>query len=404
MSARRTNSNRANVRTVVYRHDPVQGGPASTRSDKATAPAALLPQAGAPKHSQPLTRQDAEKIALANNPRVKVSVLLAEVQTQVVREARADELPNLNGQLTAVDANEASRISTGSLTASRLLYHAGVGVQFNQLITDFGRTRNLIASERLEEKARQADINATREDIVLAADQVFFRALEAQATLQVAQQTVNARQTLVDQVTALTASKLKSDLDLSFAKVNLAQAKLLQLNAQSNLDAAMAALAAVLGFDHPVDYEPVEDAAGLPALPPSIDQTVADALQNRPDLQSLHFSEQAARKFSVAHARQLLPTATALGAVGYTPVGSNQYFTSDWYGAVGVNMNVPIFNGFRYIAQAAEATWRPTLNRSARAICAISCARRPYRLAHREYRIAACDCDRGTAEAGQSAL
>ena len=321
--------------TTRFRVEPPQ--PGQTNDGSGITPA----QAGASKHSQPLTRQDAEKIALANNPRVKVSVLLAEVQTQVVREARADELPNLNGQLTAVDANEASRISTGSLTASRLLYHAGVGVQLNQLITDFGRTRNLIASERLRQKARQADVNATREDILFAADQVFYRALEAQATLQVAEQTVNARQTLVDQVTALAASKLKSELDLSFAKVNLAQAKLLQLNAQSNLDAAMAALAAVLGFDHPVGYEPVEDAAGLPALPSSIDQTVADALQNRPDLQSLHFSEQAARKFSVAQREKLLPTATALGAVGYTPVGANQYFTSDWYGAVGVNVNVP---------------------------------------------------------------
>ncbi len=83
---------------------------------------------------------------------------------------------------------------------------------------------------------------------------------------------------------------------------------------------------------------------------------MADALQNRPDLQSLHFSEQAARKFSVAQREKLLPTATALGAVGYTPVGANQYFTSDWYGAVGVNVNVPIFNGFRYLAQASEAT------------------------------------------------
>ncbi len=60
-----------------------------------------------------LTRQDAEKLALANNPRMKVSVLLAEVQSQVVRERRADELPNLNGSVTGVEAQQASRISTG---------------------------------------------------------------------------------------------------------------------------------------------------------------------------------------------------------------------------------------------------------------------------------------------------
>ena len=44
-----------------------------------------------------------------------------------------------------------------------------------------------------------------------------------------------------------------------------------------------------------------------------------------------------------------------MGIVGKTPVGASPYFTTDWYGAVGVNMNVPLFNGFRTTAQIAEA-------------------------------------------------
>lgn len=307
-----------------------------------------------------LTREDAEKIAVNNNPRVKISLLLAKVQTQVVGETRSEELPNANGNLTAVEANQASRISSGTLTASRLLEHAGAGVQLNQLITDFGRTRNLVASARLREKAKQADANATRDDIIFATDQVFFETIQAQATLRVAQQTVDARQALVDQVTALTASKLKSDLDLSFAKVNLSQAKLLQLNAQSNLDASKAAFVAVLGYDHPQEFQLVEDAGGLPTLPLTVEQSIRDALENRPDLQSLRFAEQAAQKFSLAQHEQMLPTVSALGVVGYTPLGANQYFNSNWYGAAGINISVPIFNGFRYTAQATEAALQAT--------------------------------------------
>jgi outer membrane protein len=36
-------------------------------------------------------------------------------------------------------------------------------------------------------------------------------------------------------------------------------------------------------------------------------------------------------------------------------VGSSQYFTSNWYGAVGGNVSIPIFNGFRFTAQASQA-------------------------------------------------
>jgi outer membrane protein len=302
-----------------------------------------------------LTRQEAEKIALANNPRIHVSQLIARVQHQAVRERQADEFPTLNGNLTAVEANEASRISSGSLTASRLLEHAGMGVQLNQLITDFGRTRNLVASAKLQEKARLADAEASRQDIVLATDQVFFAVIEAQEALRVATESVNARQTLTDRVSALTKAKLKSDLDQSFAQVNLSQVKLLQLDAQNNLDAAKAALSAVLGYDKEMNYQLVDDSGPPPALPPDSNELIAQAIQNRPDLQSLKFSEQAAQKFSKAQHERLLPTISALGVVGGTPVGSSQYFTTNWYGAVGGNVSIPIFNGFRLSAQASEA-------------------------------------------------
>jgi integrase len=78
-------------------------------------------------------------------------------------------------------------------------------------------------------------------------------------------------------------------------------------------------------------------------------------IQNRPDLQSLKFKEEAGQKFSKAQHEQLLPTINALGVVGETPVGSSQYFISNWYGAVGGNVSVLIFNGFRFTAQASEA-------------------------------------------------
>ncbi len=206
-----------------------------------------------------LTRQQAEKIALANNPRIHISQLLAKVEHQVVRQSVSNLLPDFSGNLTAVDAEEGSRISAGTLTASRLVQHAGMGVQLQQLVTDFGHTGNLVASAKLSEKARLADAEASRADIVLATDQVFFQAIEAEATLKVAEQTVSARQTLVDQVSALTSAKLKSDLDLSFAQVNLSEAKLLQLDAQNNLDAAKAALDAVLGYDRQMNYKLVAE-------------------------------------------------------------------------------------------------------------------------------------------------
>jgi outer membrane protein len=328
--------------------------PAPSASNPPAAAATPAPATPGPR----LTRADAERMALTNNPRVSVSHLLALAQHQVVRESRSAELPTLTGSLTVQDANQASRISSGSLSASRLFTRAGGGVNFSQLITDFGHTTNLVAASKLQERAQQANELATREDVVLATDQAFYNALEAQALLLVARQTVNLRQTTQSQVNQLTQNKLRSTLDLTFANVNLSQAQLLQLDAQNNADATMAALDEVLGLDRPVNYSLVDNTKNNPPPPPDEQALLDLAVKQRPDLQSIDLTRQSQEKFSRAQRDQMLPTLSALGTVGGSPVRPGQYYVSSWDGAIGANLNIPIFNGFLYSAQAKEAHLR----------------------------------------------
>jgi len=305
-----------------------------------------------------LTRADAERMAIEHNPRVSVARLLAVAQHQVVRETRSAQLPTANASITAVQAEDASRISAGALTSSRLFEHAGAGGGFTQLLTDFGKTSNLVASSKLQEKAQSANALATTEDIIIATDQAFFDALQAQSLLRVATQNTETRQTTQTQIASYTKNNLKSTLDLSFADVNLSQAKLLQLNAQSNVDSTMASLDAVLGLDHNVTYELVEDSSPLASPPPDADRLIQLALEQRPDLKALNYSQQAAVKFSHAERDQMLPSITAAGTVGSVPIRPAQYYVQNWWGGIGVNMNIPIFNGFLFSAQAKEAAVR----------------------------------------------
>ncbi len=305
-----------------------------------------------------LTRQQAEQMAIKNNPRISISRLLALAQHQVVRQARSAEMPTSVASVTAVDAEDASRISAGTITASRLFEHAGAGANLSQLITDFGRTSNLISAAKLEEKAQNASAIATENDIVIATDQAFYNSLQAQALYQVAKQNVEMRQTTDTLIGELTKNKLKSTLDLSFADVNLSQAKLLLLDAQNQLDSTMAALDAVLGLDKEVQYELVDDTSALQPPPDNVDRLVEAGLAQRPDLQALNFDQQSALHFSHAQRDQMLPSISAAGTVGSVPIRPAQYYLSNWWGGIGVNLNIPVFNGFLYSAQAKEASLR----------------------------------------------
>ena len=71
--------------------------------------------------------------------------------------------------------------------------------------------------------------------MLLDVNRAYFDVLHAQATVKVAEQTVSARQTLDDQVTELARNKLRSQLDVSFADVNVSEAKLLLLRAQDSV-------------------------------------------------------------------------------------------------------------------------------------------------------------------------
>lgn len=322
--------------------------------------AAILSGASAFAQTAPptLTLAQAEQIAIQKNPHVQIAKLVALAEGQVKREARSADLPMLNGNLTAVDTHEGDRITAGGLNNPVVYQRAAGGVTLSQLLTDFGRTHNLISSADFQARAAASDEAASREDILLAVDIAFYHALASQAVLQVAQQTVTARQATADQVSALTNAKLRSSLDLSFANVDLQQAKLLLLNATNDNQESQAALNAILGEETPTTYTLVDETPTAPApAPEEAAPLIQLAFQSRPDLASLNYQASAAKKFSQAERDLQRPTISALGAAGGAPVRADQITTS-WYAAAGVNMSIPIFDGFLYSARANEAKLR----------------------------------------------
>jgi len=135
--------------------------------------------------------------------------------------------------------------------------------------------------------------------------------------------------------------------------VNLAQAKLLLLDAENNQDAALAALSAVLGFARLQNFQLVEDTTPITSPPGNVDDLISQAFTMRPEILALDFLYRAAEKFQSAEHDLFYPTIQAVGVIGDTPVRNP--VLSNWYGAVGVNVGIPLFNGFLYNARSREA-------------------------------------------------
>ncbi|HMD99419.1 MAG TPA: TolC family protein [Terriglobia bacterium] len=312
-------------------------------------------QASSNPAPQALTLKQAEEIALKGHPQVQAAQLSALAAGQVVTETKSAYYPFTYGSLTGAGAESASRIAAGVLNNPIIYNRYANGVTVNQLVTDFGRTSNLVASSRFHAQAEQQNAQATREDVLLSVDYAYYQALRAQALLTVADETVKERQLVADQVSELAKNRLKSGLDVSFANVNLEQAKLTLVSARNDVSAAFAQLSTALGYQDNRTYSLAEEPMpGAP--PPDASDLVAQAIQGRPELASLRYASESARRFAKAERDLWLPSVSFAGAAGVTPWHQEQL--TDRYAAAGLNVNIPIFNGRLYSARAAEARLR----------------------------------------------
>jgi outer membrane protein len=220
------------------------------------------------------------------------------------------------------------------------------------MITDFGHTSNLVQSARLDAKAAGQSEESIRQTVLMQVQEAYFTAGAAESVRKTAQAVLDYRQVTLRQLTALSQSQLRSTLDVQFAQVMVSEAELAVVRADSNVQKAQAQLAESMGEEGTGNYsltdvslpdDPNADAGGY----------IKEAIANRPDLKALRFQSESASHEARADRDLNFPTVNALAAGGEVPVHDPSIRHE--YGAVGININIPIFSGGLYTARAAEA-------------------------------------------------
>jgi outer membrane protein len=329
---------------------------------KSLALVALLVAAGLLSAQQPpaqpapaLTLEQATALAIRNHPQVSVARNIAAEAGQHITESKAAYYPTLDGEVTGSQANSLARLGAGALPASALFNRNGEGLQLSQILADFGRRKNLVASSQFQAQAADQNTQATIYDVVLGVNRGYFGVLQAQAYINVANETVKARQSLSDQVTALANASLKSEYDVGAANVNLSEAKLMVIRAQDAVERAYADLSRALGVDQVTHYN--LSAIPAPAAPVgSPEPLIQEAMVNRPELKGLQLQLQGAQAFEQAEADLKKPTVSLLAVGGALPYIDQDPRTAPYgYEGAAINLDIPIFNGHLFSARREAA-------------------------------------------------
>jgi outer membrane protein len=112
-----------------------------------------------------------------------------------------------------------------------------------QLITDFGRTANLVNAARSQAKVSGQESEIVRQQILRDVDEAYFATQAAESVQKTALAVLDFRRTSLRQLNALAQSQMKSTLDVQFAQVLVSEAELALAQADSNTQKAEAQLA-----------------------------------------------------------------------------------------------------------------------------------------------------------------
>ncbi len=285
----------------------------------------------------------------------------AMVQAQgSVRTANAQMLANSGSFLPTVNVSGGSSRSGGSQIVGNQIVPAPARTSFSgslqanlDLFTGFRRLAFRRAADAAQDAAAAGLINQ-RYQVILQTKQAFYNAIATEELVRVAEaQVARTRQQLQISIEKLRAgSATRSDSLRSVVELGNAQIALLQ--AQSNLAFAQASLGRQIGIDQAVRAVPDS------ALPPAPDTTGvrATALSTAPQVRQAEALARAARAqvwVSRAAYWPTFSTSLSKGSTGgVAPWNSTAGYLDNWF--VRFSVNLTLFNGFAREQQVTNSS------------------------------------------------
>ncbi|HEY0868600.1 MAG TPA: TolC family protein [Fimbriimonas sp.] len=309
---------------------------------------------------QPLTADEAVAIALRSQASLAVAAANVEAARGRTQQTRSQLLPQFSAtggytrqeSLSGAASSQLGGGSTNSFTA---------GLSVNQLLFDFGRTRDQVRQQQALERVSAQNLGTAEQQVVFQVRQTFQTYAEAVQLLTVSQDNVRNRQRQLDLAQARLNVGLGAPGDVVRARTTLADSVSALVAARNLATDTRVALANAMGVDPRTPINPSPTAEPAPAL--ELERLVSTALEQRPEILAQREQINAAR-LGVSVANKTNAPRVGLTA-GIGTRGQDQPFDSQT-GTIGVSLTWPfgdsgLTSGRRREARAQEEAARAQL-------------------------------------------
>jgi outer membrane protein TolC len=228
---------------------------------------------------------------------------------------------------------------------------------FTMTLYNFGKREGNVQSARDTLDAEQQNYATTTQDIVLAIKQAYYVYLGAQALVKVRQETVRSRELLVRQARGFFEVGTRAKIDVARAEANLFTAQADLIAAENGVKIAWVTLRNAMGSPRLPEQPVAEDS---PEVEISFNLAAARnaAYDARTELKSFDAQKRASDQLIAVARRSHLPDLNFDASWGRRhlsndPDQKNTFpLRPTW--TVGLNLSIPIFDGFRTTNRVEE--------------------------------------------------
>jgi outer membrane protein len=328
---------------------------------------ALLPAtaaAQAPRGPLPLSLKRAVEIATSpeGNANIQLAAEALKQAEERKNESRAALLPDLesavNYQNRTVNlAAMGIRLSLPPTLPIQIPTFVGPFNTFDarltasQSIFDFASIRRYQAAKTGLSAARK-DADNVDEQVAASVARAYLAAIRADADTESAQANVKLSEALLQQSTNQKNAGTGTGIEITRAKVQLANDQQHLLTAQNARRAAHLRLLRAMGASLDTELELTDNLGYLPVDAVALEQARTQALAARPDYQAQRERESTARLSASATKLERVPSLAAFGDYGTIGTGLDNALPTRTY---GISMRVPLFDGGRRDARREES-------------------------------------------------
>lgn len=280
---------------------------------------------------QPLSLDQAIALALEHSPRLQASTASVDVMKARLQNTRSVLYPKIDTRFVY------PFIGTES------------GVSVNQRLWDFKRTQYQVQAGKAQIASSAFDEVTQREEIILHTKNAYYTVLSQQTMVAAAEKILQESQKRLEQAEGLEKVGRIPKTDVTRARIQLTEARLQLTTARNNVEKARAQLATVLGLEGALPYT-VLPALEYQRLDLDLEAAIQEALQQRPELQSLAAKEQAMAANVLASRQDHYPVIFGRLEYRIEGEGANQPGF-----IVGVGVRHTLFEGFAGTARVNEA-------------------------------------------------